>query len=145
MANFEHPASAFSSTILIATSADPEATGGAGHFTHPIRNLTVDDPQRYAIALVDITLTHPGTGSVFVSCNLAALTRVGSQLANSIYRIPNMVAGEHTVEQRGTIVRWIPYGSFNTATDVEIQLTDAFGVTLPATGTTTVTLAIKRM
>jgi len=145
MANFEQSASALTTTLLVATSADPQVRGTAGHFLHPIRSLTVDDYQQYMIALVDITFTHPGTGSVFVSTNLSGLTRVGSQLVNTIYRIPTMAAGEQTLEQHGSIVKWYPYGSFVTASEVEIQLTDALGVTIPAAGVTTVTLAIRRI
>jgi len=145
MANFEHPSAAITTTILVATSADPQVRGTPGHFSHPIRALTVDDPQQYMVALVDITFDHPGTGAVFISTNLADLTRVGSQMVNSIFRIPLMAVGEQHVLQTGSIIRWYPYGSFTTVSEVEIQLTDSFGQTIPATGVTTVTLAIRRI
>lgn len=145
MANYEHPASLANTTMIVATSADPLSRGTPGHFTHPIRKFTVEDPQSYMITLVSISLDHPGTGSVYVSTNLAALTRVGSQLVNSIYRIPIMTAGDQYVEQLGSIVQWIPYASMITATEVEIELTDALGNTLAPTGVTTVTLAIRRV
>jgi len=129
----------------VATSADPQARGTAGHFTHPIRAFTVDEPQEYMIALVDLSFTHSRTGAVFVSTNLAGRTRVGSQIVNAIYRIPVMAAGEQHVEQTGSIIRWYPYASIETATSVEIDLTDALGATIPAAGVTTVTLAIRRV
>ena len=67
MSNFEHPSSAISSLIVVATSADPKATGTSAHFSHPIRQLTVDDPQQYQIALVSIDFDHPGGTPVYVS------------------------------------------------------------------------------
>jgi len=145
MANFEPAAAAISTTLLVATSADPQARGNAGSFVHPIRSFTVDNPAAYMVALVDLSFTHPGTGAVFVSTNLAGFTRVGSQMVNTIYRIPLMAAGEQHVEQTGSIIRWYPYASMDTASEVQIQLTDAMGNTIPAAGVTTVTLAIRRV
>jgi len=104
MSNFEHPSSAISSLIVVATSADPKATGTSAHFSHPIRQLTVDDPQQYQIALVSIDFDHPGGTPVYVSCNLAALTRYGSGEANILYRIGDHSAGTLNVQQTGSIV-----------------------------------------
>ena len=55
-----------------------------------------------------------------------------------------MVAGEQHVEQTGSIIRWYPY-SIETATSVEIELTDALGASIPAAGVSTCTLAIRRI
>jgi len=145
MANFEHPSSAISSLIVVATSADPKATGTSAHFSHPIRQLTVDDPHKYQIALVSIDFDHPGGTPVYVSCNLAALTRYGSGEANILYRIGDHAAGTLNVQQTGSIVLYYPYDSYTTADFIEIGLTDSTGAFIATGWHTTVTLSIRRV
>jgi len=48
-------------------------------------------------------------------------------MVNTIYRNPVMAAGEQHVEQTGSIIRWYPYASMDTASEVQIQLTDVAG------------------
>ena len=115
----------------MATSADLQACGNAGSFVHPIRSFTVDNPGAYMLWLVNLSFTHPGTGAVFVSTNLAGFTCVDSQMVNTIYRIPVIAAGEQHVEQTGSIIRWYPYASMDTASEVQIQLTDALAQRSP--------------
>ena len=145
MANFEHVSSAITSSILVATSADPLARGTAASFSHSIRQLTVDDPQAYQIALVSIDFDHPGGTPVYVSCNLAALSRYGSGEANVLYRVGDHAAGPMHVQQTGSIVMWYPYAPITTADSVEISLTDSTGALITASGSTTVTMAIRRV
>ena len=99
----------------------------------------------YQITLVDITFDHPGTGPVYVSCNLVALTRLGSQMVNTLYRIGTHSAGTTHILQTGSIVLYYPYGSYTTADNIEIGLTDSTGAYIAAGGPTTVTLSIRRV
>jgi len=146
MAHFEHPSSAITNTILVATSADPLARGTSASWAHPIRMLTVDDPQQYQVALVGIDFQHPGGGPVHVSTNLVSLSRYGSQMTNAIYRIGEHAAGPLSVQQTGSIVLWYPYATIESVTEVEVSLTDSAGALIPASGTpTTVTFAIRRV
>lgn len=131
--------------ILVCESADPQATGNQASFAHPIRAIIVDDPANYKITMVEITYTAPGATPVYVSCNLVDRTRVGSQNVNILYRCPDTPAGAIHLIQNASVVQWRPYAALREANQVEIQLTNAAGQLIAAAGTTSVTLAIRRI
>ena len=130
--------------VLTAVSNDPKAIGTAAAFSHPISLIKVDDPGDWEIAMVSCRFTTPGATPVFLSTNLVDLSRVGSELANTLFEIPTLPAGEVHVEQQGSIPLWLPYAGIRQANEVEIELSLPSGVAIPAAGTTSVTLAIRR-
>lgn len=144
MAHYEDVA-ALQEMIVVAESADISASGTAASFSHPIRAIQVDDPQQYKIALVEATFTHPGGTPVYISTNLVGFTRVGSQMTNTVYRVPDMPAGEQHIVQQAAIVQWRPYAAFTNANLIECVLTDSAGALIAAAGTTSLTFAIRRI
>lgn len=145
MANFEHRSAAATTINLIVTSGDPQASGTAGDFEHPVRRLHLAESAHYQVALAEISFTHPGGSSVYVSTSLAAPSRVGSQTANIIYRVPDMPAGPIDIHQTSSLVQWFPLdGGLDTIDRIEMKLTTSTGNVIPNVGFTTATLVIRR-
>ena len=147
MAHHFESASAYEQQLMVLTSGDTEATGNAATFSHPIRMLEVDDPAHYAITLVDADFRHPGPAtSVYITTNLVGFSRTGSQMTNTLYRVPPMAAGRVHVIQNASVVQWRPYGP-KVATLVEVQLTDSTGTPIAVSpgDYSTITVAIRRV
>lgn len=132
-------------TLIVATSSDPLAQGTASAFKHAIPPFSVESPTDYVISLVDISFDHSGTGEIFVNTNLVGFSRIGSQLVQTLFRVPTLPAGSVHVQQTGSIVKWLPYGPYTTASYVEVTLTDAYGAFIPASGVTTLTMSIRKL
>lgn len=147
MAHHFEDASQYEQTLMVLTSGDPNVTGTAASFSHPVRQFVVDDPSNYAITLVSVDFRHPGsTTSVYVSCNLVGFSRVGSQMTNTLFRVEPRTAGRLHYVQNQSVVEWRPYGPA-TLTVADVQLTDSTGALIPVSpgDYTTLTVAIRRI
>jgi hypothetical protein len=138
-------------TIMILTSEDPTALGDARSFSHNIRPFRVDDPENYEVALVSIDYpAPPAATAVFIGLNFVGFGRVGSQLTNTLYRLPSRVGviDAHFVQDQ-SIVEWRPLAGseFSVA---EVALTDPTGALVFKYDAaffpkTIVTIAIRRI
>jgi hypothetical protein len=143
-----HDAGTRQLVVMSFHSDDPQAVGVVTNFSHPIHAFTVDDAQNYEVALVSVDYPSPGgTDSVYVGCSMVGVTRSGSQLSNTLYRLPPAPAAtnaHHLVQQ--SIVPWRPLAS-NAFNVVEVALTNDSGVPIPQpVGSRVIlTIAIRRV
>jgi hypothetical protein len=133
-------------TIIVLTSADPTAEGNATSFSHNIRQFAVDDASDYEVAMISLDWPSNNT-STYVSCNLVGFTRVGSQMTNTLFRIPptNIALHSHYAQNQ-SIVQWMPLAA-SSFTVAQVALTESTGTLLPApSGSQTVlTIAIRKV
>jgi hypothetical protein len=135
-------------TIMVLTSEDPTALGNYSSFSHNIRPFRVDDPANYEVALVSIDYPSPGTTAIFVGVNFVGFGRVGSQLTNTLYRLPQAALGVNTkFVQDQSIVEWRPLAGseFSVA---EVTLTTPAGAPISFVGgspKTILTIAVRRV
>ena len=134
-------------TIMVLTSAEPTVIGNATNFSHTIRPFEVTDNANYEIAMVSIDYPSNGSTSTYVSCDIVGVSRVGSQLTNILFRIPQQpVAANSHYTQNQSIILWRPLAT-KAFSVVNVTLTDSSGAYLPVPGGahTTLTVAIRRV
>lgn len=132
--------------LITLSSADATAIGTAAAWSHDIVPLNLSGAAEYSVALVEADFTAPGNTSVFFSCSLAGMSRVGSSQANLVCRIPPQTAGVVHFTPSGNIVQWRPTSAaIRSSSNVECSLTLPSGSLITAAGQSTITIALRRI
>jgi len=124
-----------STQIVVATSAEPSAqvVGNADRrygFLHRINQLNLPQQEEWSVGLARVSFYSPANAQVFISCNVVAPSRVGSQVVTELFHIPltQTTAGLFQLEVTNILFRPV---STSTITFLQIQLTDQQGNPIP--------------
>ena len=136
--------------ILALPSGDPNASGTASDFTIFGVDLSLDPEGSYECALIDCSFPNPYQGtpvSVFILVDFIEYQFVGSNKLQVLYKTSPISSFSQTLyyeKEQGTIVQWRQLQKHD-INNVRVQVQTSTGASVPNSGFSIITLAIRRV
>lgn len=121
--------------VVVATSAEPSAQGNGVddlryNFTHTINQLDLPADEEWSVGLARISFYAASGTPVIISADVVQPSRVGSQIVNELYSIPETTTtGTQDVEALNIMFRPVASSTINS---IQVKITDQQGNALPA-------------
>ena len=118
---------------LVLPSGDVRATGDRSAYTIPLSSpLQLDNSSDWEVAMVSCSYPAPAGGfSTYISCSLCDFTRVGSVMAQLLFRAPPVSVQQLTRAIQDSVIVWIPV-SGNIFNSISVSLTYSDNIPIPA-------------